>query len=111
MPQGYFYLVIAIVGEVAATAALKAAGELTNPVPAVIVIVGYAAALLFLSLTLRTVPVGVAYAIWAGAGTALIALSAYLVYGQKLDGLAILGIGLIVLGVALVNGSSSSSLK
>ncbi len=111
MPQGYLYLVIAIVGEVAATAALKTAGELTNPVAAATVIIGYAVALLFLSLTLRTVPVGVAYAIWAGAGTALIALSAYLIYGQKLDGLAILGITLIVLGVALVNGSSSSSLK
>lgn len=111
LPQGYIYLAIAISGEVAATAALKTAGEFTNFLAAAVVIVGYGTALLFLSLTLRTIPVGVAYAIWAGAGTALIALSAYIIYGQKLDYIAIVGISLIVLGVALVNASSSSVLR
>lgn len=108
MFAGYGYLAIAIVGEVCATAALKAAAEFTNPVPSAIVVVGYATALFFLSLTLRSVPVGIAYAIWAGAGTALIALSGYILYGQALDVPAVLGMCLIVLGVAIINGSSST---
>lgn len=108
LTAGYLYLAIAIVGEVAATAALKATEEFTKPIPSLIVVVGYAAALFFLSLTLRSVPVGIAYAIWAGAGTALIVLSGYILYGQTLDTPALFGICLIVAGVAMVNGTSSS---
>ena len=107
MFQGYVYLAIAIVGEVCATAALKATDEFTRPVPSLIVVVGYATALFFLSLTLRSVPVGVAYAIWAGAGTALIALSGYILYGQALDAAAVFGMCLIVAGVAVVNASAT----
>jgi small multidrug resistance pump len=105
---GYVYLAIAIAGEVCATSALKACQEFTKLWPSLIVIVGYAIALFFLSLTIRTIPVGIAYSIWAGAGTALIALAGYLVYGQALDVRAVLGMCLIVTGVALVNGSSAS---
>ncbi len=110
MFRGYLYLAVAIIGEVAATTALKSAGESMRPLPVVVVLVGYALALSFLSLTLRTVPVGVAYAIWAGAGTALIALSGYLIYGQRLDFMAVAGMALIVAGVAIVNSSATSVL-
>lgn len=106
---GYIYLVIAIAGEVCATSALKASQEFTQLVPSLIVIAGYITALFFLSLTLRSVPVGIAYAIWAGGGTALIALAGYLVYGQTLDARAVIGMGLIVAGVALVNTSSATA--
>lgn len=107
---GYIYLAIGIVGEVCATSALKAAEEFTKPLPSLIVIVGYATALFFLSLTLRSVPVGIAYAIWAGTGTGLIALSGYLLYGQSLDLAAVAGMCLIVAGVAIVNSSTSAIL-
>lgn len=110
MREGYLYLMIAIIGEVSATTALKSAGEFTHLVPSLIVVVGYVTALAFLSLTLRSIPVGIAYAIWAGAGTALIALAGYAVHHQALDARAIAGMILIVLGVALVNSSSSASL-
>lgn len=103
-------MAIAITGEVAATTALKAAGEDYRPIPIMVVVIGYGIALSFLSLTLRTVPVGVAYAIWAGAGTALIALSGYIMYGQQLDWRATIGMMVIVAGVAIVNSSSSSVL-
>ena len=108
MSDGYLYLAIAIVGEVSATAALKATNEFSKPIPSLIVIVGYATALFFLSLTLRSVPIGIAYGIWAGAGTALIALSGYLLYGQSLDTPALIGLCLIVIGVSIVNASSTS---
>lgn len=108
LSTGYLYLVIAILGEVSATAALKASEEFSKPWPSLVVVVGYAIALFFLSLTLRSVPVGIAYGIWAGAGTALIAISGYLLYGQSLDTPGLAGLCLIVAGVAIINGSSSS---
>lgn len=111
MLKGYLYLALAIAGEVSATTALKLSEEFTRPLPTAVVVAGYAAALFYLSLTLRTIPVAVAYAIWAGAGTALIALFGYLVHRQTLDSRAIAGMMLIVAGVALVNGSSSSALR
>jgi small multidrug resistance pump len=105
---GYLYLAIGIFGEVCATAALKATEEFTKPLPSLICLAGYATGLFFLALTLRTIPVGIAYSIWAGAGTALIALSGYILYGQRLDITAIIGMTLIVAGVATLNFSSSS---
>lgn len=108
MRIGYVYLLIAIAGEVCATTALKSAEEFTRLVPSVIVIVGYGVALTFLSLTLRTIPIGIAYAIWAGVGTAAIGLAGYVIHHQSLDARAIAGMVLIAAGVALVNGSSST---
>jgi small multidrug resistance pump len=106
MPQ--LYLAIAIVAEVIATSALKASDGFTRIGPSLFVVVGYAVAFYFLSLTLRTMSVGVAYAIWCGAGIILIALIGWLVLGQKLDLPAILGMALIVAGVAVINLFSSS---
>ena len=92
----WIYLAIAIVSEVVATSALKAAEGFTRLVPSVLVVVGYALAFYFLSLTLRTIPLGVAYAIWAGVGVALVALVGWVVYHQSLDLAALIGIALIV---------------
>jgi small multidrug resistance pump len=102
----YAYLSVAILGEVAATTSLKTAGKLDGVLAPAIVVIGYAVAVIFLNLSLQTIPVGIAYAIWAGTGTALIALSGYFVYQQALDTPALLGIGLILAGVIAVNGFS-----
>ena len=99
----WIYLAIAIVSEVVATSALKASEGFTRLVPSVLVVVGYALAFYFLSLTLRTIPLGVAYAIWAGVGVALVALVGWVVYHQSLDIAALIGIALIVSGVIVLN--------
>ena len=101
--QQWAFLAIAIISEVAATSALKASAGFSRLWPSLVVVAGYAAAFYFLSLTLRTIPIGVAYAIWSGAGVALIALIAWVFYGQALDGAAIIGLLLIVAGVIVLN--------
>lgn len=101
--QNWIYLVIAIACEVAATSALKAAEGFTRLVPSVVVVAGYVTAIYLLSLTLRTIPVGVAYAIWSGVGVALIAVIGWFFLGQKLDLPAIAGLVLIVAGVVVIN--------
>lgn len=99
----WIFLSMAIVSEVAATSALKASEGFSRFWPSLVVVVGYGLAFYFLSLTLRTIPVGVAYAIWSGAGVALVALIAWLFFGQALDAPAILGLLLIVAGVVVLN--------
>lgn len=99
----WMFLFIAIVSEVIATSALKATADFTKLWPSIIVVVGYVSAFYFLSLTLRTIPVGIAYAIWSGVGVALIALVAWVLYGQTLDMPAFIGIALIVAGVVVLN--------
>jgi small multidrug resistance pump len=106
--MSYVYLGIAILSEVIATSALKASNEFSRLLPSVVVVLGYGIAFYFLSLTLRTIPVGIAYAIWSGVGIVLIALVGLLWFGQSLDCAAILGMGLIVAGVIVVNGFSKS---
>ena len=98
----WLFLSIAIVSEVVATSALKASNGFTQLWPSLLVVAGYAIAFFFLSLTLRTIPVGVAYAIWSGAGIVLIALIAWLVFGQSLDIPAIIGLALIIAGVVVL---------
>jgi len=99
----WIYLAIAIVSEVVATSALKAAEGFTRLGPSVLVVVGYASAFYFLSLTLRTIPLGIAYAIWAGVGVALVALVGWVLYHQSLDTAALIGIALIVSGAIVLN--------
>jgi small multidrug resistance pump len=106
--MSYLYLAIAIVCEVIGTSALKATEGFTRLGPSIVVVVGYGLAFYFLSLTLRTVPVGVAYAIWSGAGVALITLIGWLVFKQRLDAAAMFGIGLIVAGVVVIQFFSSA---
>ncbi len=98
----YYYLAIAICAEVIATVSMKAVKGLSTPLPLVLVIVGYATAFWMLTLVVRTVPVGIAYAVWAGMGIVLVSIAALFVYGQKLDLPAILGMALIVLGVVVI---------
>ncbi|RPE79632.1 DMT family transporter [Vulcaniibacterium tengchongense] len=102
MNPAYLYLSIAIAAEVIATSALKASQGFTRPGPSLLVVAGYGVAFYFLSLVLRTVPVGVAYAIWSGAGIVLIALIGWLALKQPLDAAAVAGIALIVAGVAII---------
>jgi small multidrug resistance pump len=99
----YLYLAIAIVSEVVATSALRAADGFREFGPSVLVVAGYACAFYFLSLTLRAIPLAISYAIWSGAGMALIALIGRVLYGQTLDAAAWFGIGLIGAGVVVLN--------
>ena len=101
--QTYLLLFVAIVAEVIATSALKASENFTRLLPSLIVVIGYGAAFTCLSLTLRALPLGVAYAIWSGVGTALVAVVGWLVYKQHLDLPAVLGIGLIIAGTLVLN--------
>lgn len=104
----WIYLLLAIAAEVVATSALKASGSFTKLGPSVIVVLGYGAAFYLLSLTLKTIPVGVAYAVWSGVGIVLISLVGWIGFRQHLDGAALLGIALIVAGVAVINLLSKS---
>ncbi|MGB5098336.1 MAG: multidrug efflux SMR transporter [Porticoccaceae bacterium] len=104
----WWYLALAIVAEVVATSALKTAAGFTRPLPSLLVVLGYGMAFYCLSLSLKVVPVGVAYAIWSGVGTALIAVIGWLWFGQTLDFAALIGLALIVAGVAVLQIFSRS---
>jgi len=101
--MAYFYLAIAIIAEVAATSALKASAEFTRLVPSLIVIVGYGIAFYFMTLVLRSIPVGVTYAVWAGLGIVLVTIVGAILYKEIPDIPAVIGIGLIVAGVIVIN--------
>jgi len=109
--MNWFFLSIAIVSEVIATSTLKATLGFTRWVPSLVVAIGYASAFYCLSLTLRTIPVGVTYAVWSGAGIVLVALISWRVYGQKLDGPAMLGMGLIIAGIMVLNLFSKATMR
>lgn len=106
--QAWLYLAVAIVSEVIATSALKVSDGFTRPWPSLVVVAGYAIAFWLLALTLRTMPVGIAYAVWSGAGIALITLIGWLVFGQSLDAPALLGLALIIAGVVVLSLFSRS---
>ncbi|WP_408479751.1 DMT family transporter [Paraburkholderia sp. RL17-383-BIF-A] len=99
----YALLGIAIVAEVIATSAMRASEGFSRLVPSVVVVLGYGVAFYCLSLTLKTVPVGIVYAVWSGAGIVLITLVAVVLYRQVPDVPAIIGLGLIIAGVAVLN--------
>lgn len=103
MTRTYLILLLAIAAEVVATSALKASENFTRPLPSILVVAGYGVAFSCLSMTLRTLPLGVAYAIWSGVGTALVAVVGWLLYRQHLDLPAILGIALIIAGTLVIN--------
>ncbi len=107
--NAWLLLAGAIVAEVVATSALKASEGFTRAAPALLVVLGYALAFYLLALTLRSIPVGVAYAIWSGLGTVLIALAGWWLYGQRLDAAQLGGMALIVAGVLVMNLFSTSS--
>lgn len=99
----YALLAIAICSEVIGTLSLKASEGFTRPIPSIIVVVTYGLAFYFLSLTLKTIPVGIAYAVWSGIGVTLVALIGWLAFGQKLDFAAVAGMALIIAGVVVLN--------
>ena len=101
--NNWIFLGLAILSEVIATSALKESESFSKLLPSILVVVGYALAFVFLSFTLRTIPVGVAYAIWSGLGVVLIGLVAWFYFDQKLDAPALLGMVLIVSGVVVMN--------
>lgn len=105
----WIYLAVAILAEVVGTSFLKSSEGFTRLQPSLVVVVSYMAAFFFLSLSLRTIPVGIAYAIWAGTGVALIALVGYVFFDQRLDAPAWIGMLLIVAGVVVINAFSTST--
>ena len=107
----WMLLGLAILSEVVATSSLKSTEGFTKLVPSVIVIVGYCAAFYFLSMTLDTIPIGIAYAVWSGVGVAGIALISVLFLDQRLDGAALIGMGLIVAGVVVLRVFSDASIE
>ena len=106
--KNWLILFIAILSETIATTALKASEGFTVLLPSILVVIGYCLSFYFLSLTLRTIPVGIAYAVWSGVGVALVTLFGVLVYNQKLDFSALVGISLIMLGVVVLFSFSDS---
>ena len=108
--SAYMLLAVAIVAEVVATSALRASEGFSRLVPSVIVVIGYGISFYLLSLTLKSLPVGIVYAVWSGAGIVLITLVAALLFKQIPDLPAVLGMGLIVAGVVVLNVFSKVSL-
>lgn len=107
--MAYLYLFIAILFETLGTLSLKASENFTKLLPSLLVILGYGTAFFFLSIVMRTIPVGISYAIWSGVGIVLISTVGYFLFGQKLDAPALLGMGLIVAGVLVINLFSKAS--
>lgn len=105
----YFYLFVAIVAEVLGTSALKASQQFTRFWPSVLVVVGYAVAFYMLTLVLRTLPVGIAYAFWAGLGIVLVTLIGVVVFGERLDLPAVIGLAMIIGGVVVIQVFSDVS--
>jgi len=105
----YLILALAILAETIGTTALQASHQFTKPLPALITVIGYAAAFYLLSIALKTFPVGIAYAMWSGLGIVFIAGIGFAVFGQKLDLPAIFGMALILAGIVVINLFSTTS--
>lgn len=99
----WLYLMLAVLTEVVATSALKASAGFSRPLPSLIVVAGYAISFYTMSLALEAIPVGIAYAVWSGIGIVLITVTAWFLYGQRLDVWALIGIGVIIIGVVILN--------
>ncbi|MFW2014395.1 DMT family transporter [Acinetobacter bereziniae] len=107
--MSFIYLIIAIVAEVIATSAMKASEGFSQLFPSIITICGYAVAIYFLSLTMKTIPVGITYALWSGAGIILVSLVGFFYYKQHLDFAAILGLSLMIIGISIIHLFSNST--
>ena len=104
----YLYLALAIITEVLGTGALKASDGFSKPLPSIFVILGYGLAFFFFGLVLRSMPIGIAYAIWSGMGIVLLTIVGLLFFEQKIDIPGIIGITLIIAGVVILNVYSRS---
>ena len=105
----YVILAFAVLAETIGTAALQASQQFTRPLPSVLVVISYALAFWLLSIVLRSLPVGIAYALWSGLGIVFIAIIGLVVFGQRLDWPAVLGIGLILSGILVINLFSATT--
>jgi small multidrug resistance pump len=94
---------IAITAETIATSAMKSSEGFTKILPSIVVVIGYGISFYFLSITLKSIPVGIAYAVWSGVGIVLISIVGWFLYGQKLDAPAFIGMALIISGVVIMN--------
>ncbi|MBY6081209.1 MULTISPECIES: DMT family transporter [Ruegeria] len=103
MPQAYLILLLAVIAETIGTTALQASQQFTRFWPSVLVVVGYGFAFYLMALTLKVMPVGIVYAIWSGLGIALIALIGFVVFGQRLDWPAVLGLAMILGGILVIH--------
>ena len=101
--MAYWYVAIAILAEVIATSALKASEEFTRLAPSLLVVIGYGVAFYFMTLVLKTIPVGITYAIWSGVGIVLVAIVGAVIYKQVPDFAAVIGMGLIIAGVVVIH--------
>ncbi|MEK0163468.1 SMR family transporter [Phaeobacter sp. JH20_36] len=109
MPLHYLYLVLAVAAETIGTTALQASQQFTRLGPSLLVVVGYGLAFYLMALTLRHMPVGIVYAIWSGLGIFLIAIIGWVVFGQRLDLPAVLGLLLILAGILVIHLFSSTT--
>lgn len=107
--KNFFFLGIAILFEIIATSALKKSEQFTQLIPSIITIAGYFAAFYFLSFAIRTIPVGIAYAIWSGVGIVLITIIGAIFFKQIPDLPAIIGLALIMIGVVVINVFSKTT--
>jgi small multidrug resistance pump len=103
------WLALALSSEIVATVSLKLSDGFTRPIPAVVVVIGYALSFYALSLSLRTIPLGVVYAVWSGVGTAAVVVIGLFLFREALDAAKVVGIGLIIAGVVILNGVSSAT--
>lgn len=106
--MAYLYLAIAIIFEVIATSSLKASQEFSKLIPSIVVIVGYAVSFYCLTVVLKTIPIGITYALWSGLGIVLISVVGMLFFHEKLDIAAIIGMFFIILGVVVIHAFSGS---
>ncbi|WP_299736432.1 SMR family transporter [uncultured Roseobacter sp.] len=109
MPMHYLYLVLAIVAETIGTTALQAGQQFSRLWPSVLVVVAYGISFYLLALALKFMPVGIVYAIWSGLGIVLIAIIGFIVFGQRLDLPAVLGLTLIIVGILIIHLFSKSA--
>ncbi|MDP9467542.1 MAG: multidrug efflux SMR transporter [Chloroflexota bacterium] len=103
------WLALAIGSEIVATVSLKLSAGFSKPTPSVVVVIGYAISFYSLSMSLRTIPLGVVYAVWSGVGTAAVVVIGVLLFREVLDAVKVAGIGLIIVGVVMLNGAGAAS--
>lgn len=107
--MAFLYLLIAILAEVIATSAMKASDGFSQLLPSGITILGYAFAIYFLSLTMKSIPIGITYALWSGAGIILVSLVGFFYYKQHLDVAAVIGLAFMIAGIMIINLFSKST--
>ncbi|CUH48494.1 DMT family transporter [Ruegeria atlantica] len=109
MPKAYLILLLAVFAETIGTSALQASQQFSRFWPSVLVVMGYGVAFYLLGLTLKFMPVGIVYAIWSGLGIVLIAIIGFIVFGQRLDWPAVLGLAMILAGILIIHLFSSTA--